>query len=500
MSTNQQTDTVTYAPFGSQNTQHLPHSSEAEQALLGLLMLNNDKFDDISGMLTPEHFYVTFHAEIFENMAQLLAKGFEANPISIYENLKSNHEDEENLKETLVTIMENASLTDNVRDLTNFVHNFYQQRQLISISTSLSSDATQIKVSEQDSEIQRIISQTESDLYTLGEAGSGGSAAVVLRDPIKNVLVHVEEVKKNQNKLIGATSGMQTVDDKIGGFQRSDLVILAARPSMGKTAFAVNVAVNAATAAMNNKPGGVPVALFSMEMSAEQLASRILSSEAKINSFKLQDGSLNNDEFDRLVAVSNTLNGMQLFIDDTPQLSISALRSRARRLRRQHNVGMIVVDYLQLMRGSSRRGENRVQEISEISQGLKAMARELDVPVIALSQLSRGVEARENKRPMLSDLRESGSIEQDADMVMFLYREDYYFEKAMGADPTEQAKEKLEQIKGVSELLISKNRKGPTCSVKLTFVPEHTTFKDYISQEVVNQYTQPNGGNTPPAF
>lgn len=473
--------TVTPLLQKGEETLHMPHSREVEEALIGLLMLDNAFFENVEDILIPDHFYTKFYGEVFRQMAILLEKGFEASPITLRETMKQQHDQEGDLKDYLVGIMENASLANDVTKLAETIRHYYVQRQLMEIGASTSNRAREIAVGDQQEDIENLISETEGELFKLGEQGESSNTFVDMRSPLKNVIEAAEEAKRNAGQLVGITSGLTDVDKKLGGFHRSDLIILAARPSMGKTAFSLNIAQNAAAALMNGKTGGAAVAVFSMEMSAEQLVARILAGSSKVDSHRLQSGQLDDEEFGRIVSVSNTLSDLKIFIDDQPQIPISTLRSRCRRLKRQHNIDMIVVDYLQLMRGSSaRKNESRVQEISEISMGLKTVARELNVPVIALSQLSRGVESRDNKRPMLSDLRESGSIEQDADVVMFLYREDYYLEKALGVSPTPEQLEELEKVKGVTELLISKNRKGPTTTVRLAFDAPTTTFKDYI--------------------
>ncbi|MFT7433241.1 MAG: replicative DNA helicase [Alphaproteobacteria bacterium] len=477
----------------AQTAKDLPHSSEVEQALIGLLMLNNDYYDEVEGELLPEHFYVKFNGAVYETMAQLLGKGFEASPMTIRENMRSSYDGDGDLANHLSGIMENASHAFRVKDLAIIVKNYYLQRQLIKVGQDLTHNAQDIPPSEQQDTIQNVISDVEQTLFKLVETGSTVTYQD-LKNPLKNVIDQIAEAKKYQGKLVGTTSGLTAIDAALGGFHKDELIILAARPSMGKTAIAINFAQNAAAAVKNNQFGGAGVGVFSMEMSAEQLTTRIIAAEARVNSFKIIDGSLDDEEFTRIQACANTLAEMPIIIDDTPAITIATFRSRARRMKRQFDIGMIVVDYLQLMRGSSKASQqNRVQEISEISQGLKAVARELAIPVIALSQLSRAVESRDNKRPMLSDLRESGSIEQDADVVMFLYREDYYFEKTLPpeVDRSEEMKEHLARIKGKAECIISKNRKGPTTTVALTFVPQFTLFKDYISPQSMDNY---NGG------
>ncbi len=472
-------------PALNTTTSNLPHSLEAEQTLLGSILLDNDLLDQLEGRLHPEHFYHPFHGHVFETIDKLVAKGFEANPLTVSENL-SNKEDlapGQDVNALLDKLLSQSYMPEDLNSIASIILATYMQRQLLAVGQELSGEAQRGGDWEKTLDI---LTTTEGKLFNLAESGQSQRTAQQLKNPLKEVIERAEAAKQRDSWLTGVTSGLKDLDKMISGFQHSDLIILAARPSMGKTALSVNVATNAAQALQLQKPGGAGVAVFSLEMSADQLAARILSSASGIDSNKLQQGNLTEQDFGRLVAVSNELAEMPLFIDDTPQLHINALRGRARRLVRQHNVGMIVVDYLQLMRGNGRGNDfNRVQEISDISQGLKAIARELNVPVIALSQLSRAVESRDNKRPMLSDLRESGSIEQDADIVMFLYREDYYLEKQLGAQPeagdekVQQQLERLEKVKGLTELLVSKNRKGATGAVTLQFQPETTTFHDY---------------------
>jgi replicative DNA helicase len=481
---------MTAAPTAQPNLattegQTLPHSLEAEQTLLGTLLLNNDMLDQLEGRLLPEHFFHAFHGQVFATIEKLVAKGFEANPLTVSQNLpeKDTLAPGQDVNALLDKLLSQSYMPEDVNSIASIILSTFLQRQLLTVGQELAQEAQRGGDWEGTLEI---LTNAEGKLFNLAESGQAQRTAQQLRDPLREVIERAEAAKKRDSYLTGVTSGLKDLDKLIGGFQHSDLIILAARPSMGKTALAVNVASNAASALQLQKPGGAGVAVFSLEMSADQLAARMLSSASGIDSNKLQQGNLNEKDFGRLVSVSNELAEMPLFIDDTPQLHINALRGRARRLVRQHNVGLIVVDYLQLMRGNGRGNDfNRVQEISDISQGLKGIARELNVPVIALSQLSRAVESRDNKRPMLSDLRESGSIEQDADIVMFLYREEYYLEKQLGAKPEEgdekvqQQLERLEKVRGLTELLISKNRKGSTGGVTLQFQPETTTFHDY---------------------
>lgn len=484
------------APIDGAKLPSYPHSVEAEQAILGALMLNNRLYDDLQGILLAGHFYVPFHARVFEAMEHLIGKGWKADPLTVRETIKdrATFEKDTDLMGHFTAMVENASLTTDVRAAAEIIYNHHLQRSLIDLGAGLANEAAADATPE---ETHSLITSTESSLFKLAESGSS-SEAQTLKNPIKAVIDQAHEARQNEGSITGVVSKFSKLDQMLGGFQRSDLIILAARPSMGKTAFVVNTAYNAARALASKDAGGAAVGIFSLEMSAEQLAGRILSSATGIDGNKLAKGQLDENDFTRLQAAAGELADLSLVIDDTAQLHINALRSRARRMKRQYNVGMIIVDYLQLMQAGSGRGGdfNRVQEISEISKGLKAIARELDVPVIALSQLSRAVEGRDNKRPQLSDLRESGSIEQDADLVMFLYREEYYKEKQFGPPSgwTPEQKALMKKIHGVAELLISKNRKGPTGAVYLQFTPHTTTFHDYQDETGYESSLEQMGG------
>lgn len=453
-----------------------PHSVEAEQALLGSIFLNNNVFHELEGLLKPVDFYVQAHGTVFESISQIMERGFVADPVTIADFLGPDTLDKIGGNNFLMELAERATTIINTKSYAKIIHSHAVERQLIDVGTELVNKAYAPEGSNPDD----LINHAEAELFKIAEGGAANSSYVSLREPLVNVIEQLEKVRASDSKITGVSTGFRDLDGLLGGWQNSELIILAARPSMGKTAFALNIAYNAAKALAENVPGGAGVAVFSLEMSAEQLAGRVLSSAASINLSDMAQGKIDGEKFGRLVQASDELSRLNLFIDDTPQLHISALRSRARRLKRQHNIGMIVVDYLQLMRGTA---DNRVQEVSEISQGLKGIARELDMPVIALSQLSRSVESRDNKRPQLSDLRESGSIEQDADVVTFLYREDYYLEKKIGANPTPEDQEQLEKVRGQGELLISKNRKGATSAVRLMFDGPTTSFKDYTGAE-----------------
>lgn len=466
-----------------QLTVQVPHSVAAEQALLGLLMVNNKQLDDLAGALLAEHFYVPLHASIFDALEKLINRGREANPITLRETLRGTpFDDEQSLLSHLTNMFENASLGQDVKSLSEIIHTTYLQRQLMGLGDSLRQQAT---TAHRHDEAQQVLEVVSGELFRLAETGSGSTTVRGLRDPLIEVITRAEQARKDGGGVTGVSTGFIDIDNLLGGLHKSDLVILAARPSMGKTSFAVNIAQNAAARLLTGGANGAAVGIFSLEMSADQLASRLLASAAGISSHQLTNGHLSDADFRRLTEAAGTLAELPLYIDDTPQLSVNALRARARRMKRQYGIGLLIVDYLQLMQGSkASSSDNRVQEVSEISQGLKTIARELNIPVIALSQLSRAVEARDNKRPQLSDLRESGSIEQDADLVVFLYREEYYLSRQLGAEDsmdekTMKMKEKLEQVRGKTEVLFSKNRKGPTGVVTLLFQAETTTFHNY---------------------
>jgi replicative DNA helicase len=469
-----------------------PHNRDAEQALLGAILLNNRAYEKVSEFLHPEHFAEPVHGRIYGAIGTLLGRGQIADPVT----LKHYFDRDESLTEVggsaYLAALANAVVSIlNAEDYGRLIFDLHLRRELIELGTNLVNTAYDPAV---DQPAQQQIEGAEARLFDLATFGQieGGfqDFGTVLTEAVRQA----EAAHKRQGKLSGVPTGLIDLDRKLGGLHSSDLLILAGRPSMGKTALATNIAFHAAQA---YRPGetkaedGAMVAFFSLEMSAEQLATRILAEQAEIASHKIRQGELAHAEFDRLVQAAQDLHRLPLYIDDTPALSVSAVRTRARRLMRQHGLGLIVIDYLQLLRGSSATSENRVQEISEITRGLKALAKELDVPVIALSQLSRAVESREDKRPQLSDLRESGSIEQDADVVMFVFREQYYLERAEPGRRPEEAEDKFnerhakwhercEEVWNTAEVIIAKQRHGPVGSVRLSFQGEFTKFGNHI--------------------
>jgi len=473
---------------GSAGYRELPHNIEAEQAVLGALLVNNDAAGRVGEFLLAEHFFEPAHQRIFDAANRLIERSQLANPVT----LKHFFEQEQTLTQVggaqyLGRLVGAAVTVYNVQHYARIVHDLAIRRGLIDIGEEILHDAVEAEV---DDGAQEQIERAEQRLFDLAEKGQREGGFQSFSATLTEAIRRADAAYKRDSRLVGLSTGLTDLDQKLGGLHRSDLIILAARPAMGKTAFVTNIAFDAARSfrAETDQQGqtraidGAVVGFFALEMSAEQLATRILSEQAGIPSERIRRGTIGEDEFFRVVEASQRLNEVPLFIDDTPALSIAALRTRARRLKRTHGLGLVVVDYLQLLRPSGRnRNDNRVQEISEITQGLKALAKELDVPVLAVSQLSRAVEQREDKRPQLADLRESGTIEQDADVVMFLYREEYYYERKEPEHDTPQHAEwlaKAERIHGIAEVIIGKQRHGPTGTVRLQFTRETTKFNN----------------------
>jgi replicative DNA helicase len=460
----------------------LPHNQEAEQGLLGALMIDNRAVERVSEILRPEHLFVPVHRRIYESILKLSDRGQTASPVT----LKNYFDEDPDLKdlggaEYLAELAASVYSIINVEDYAQRLYDLHMRRELITLGESIVNDSFSHDI-EKDAE--NIVEHAEAQLFSLAETGSGKGGFVSLRDSVLVALDHAEKAFHSDGGVTGVTCGLVDMDKKLGGLQSSDLLILAGRPSMGKTAFATTIAFNAAKAfADSGGKQGAITAFFSLEMSSDQLAGRILSMVSGISGDSIRKGNISQQEFTNFVAASQMMPQIPLYIDDTPALSISAVRTRARRLKRQHGLGLLVVDYLQLLRGTgSKQGmDNRVQEVSEITRGLKAIAKELNIPVIALSQLSRQVEQREDKRPQLSDLRESGSIEQDADVVMFVYREEYYLartEPEVGSDKHMEWQERMERAHNVGECIIAKARHGPIGTVRMLFNPNLTKFQD----------------------
>ena len=467
----------------------LPHSIEAEQQLLGAILTNNDLFERVAPILGAEHFYDPVHARIFETASARIAKNNLASPVT----LKAFLEDDAGLAELggpayLVRLAGAAISSFAVRDYAEMIYDMAIRRELIMVGNEIAAKAARVDV---DSEPKEQIIEAEQKLYALAEQGQTEQGFQSFLTAVTDAVKVANAAYQREGGLAGVSTGLVDMDKKLGGLHRSDLLILAGRPSMGKTSLATNVAFNIARAYKKGLTssgeegaidGGV-VGFFSLEMSAEQLATRILSEVAEIPSNQIRRGDFTESEFRRIVDAAKELEAAPLFIDDTPALPISQLAARARRLKRTHGLDVLFIDYLQLVRGTGR-SENRVNEISEITMGLKAIAKELDIPVIALSQLSRQVENREDKRPQLSDLRESGSIEQDADVVMFVFREEYYKEREKPGDHELDKmgiwQEEMERLHGKAEVVIGKQRHGPIGTVELSFEGQFTRFGNLI--------------------
>ena len=461
----------------------MPSNVLAEQILLGNFLVNNELIYKVSGFLDSDDFFSPLHSRIYEAILSTLDKGMIANPVT----LKNQFDKDEALKGTegsnyLGKLASLAANVINVQDYAKIISDLSIRRKLIAIASDIINDAydkeTELSANEQ-------IEHAENSLFTLDGTLKTTASFVPIKTSLDEALKKAQTAFKNKDEVTGISTGFIDLDALLGGFQDSDLVILAARPSMGKTALSVNFALNCCQYLIKKAKDEPPksVGYFSLEMSSEQLATRLLSMMSAINSSKIRTGHVTENDFSKIILASKELSALPFYIDDTPSLSISALRTRARRLAKRCNLGLILVDYLQLMRGSSKASEaNRVQEISEITQGLKAIAKELNVPVIALSQLSRAVEQREEKRPLLSDLRESGSIEQDADIVMFIYREDYYLLRKQPKEDTaehEKWQMQMEEVMNLTEIIVAKHRNGPVGNVKILFDPHTTKFVNF---------------------
>jgi len=462
----------------------LPKNIEAEQALLGALLINNELLHKVADFLQSTHFFEPAHQKIYQQIFNYNEKSLVATPIT----LKGVFDKDEVFKELggagyLVRLAAAATEIIDIKTYGLLIYDLALKRQLIDVGGDIVNQAYD---ESNDNTAEGQIEKAESRLFGLATDGSKDGAFAHLKIALGEAVASAEEAKKRGGGLMGISTSLADIDEKLGGFQDSDLLILAGRPSMGKTALAINFAFNCAENLAADSEGG-SVGVFSLEMSAEQLAMRMLSSATGLNATEIRRGELDDAGFAKLVEANDKLAKLPLHIDDTPALSISAIRTRARRLKRKHNLKLLVIDYLQLIRGSARSaGEGRTQEVSEITQGLKAIAKELNIPVIALSQLSRAVEQREDKRPQLSDLRESGSIEQDADIVMFIYREEYYLARKMpqeGTDAFTKWQEDMNRVRNLTEVIVAKQRNGPIGKVDLLFEINTTTFKNYVKDE-----------------
>ena len=461
--------------------QEIPSNIEAEQHLLGSVLVNNDIIDEIANIINSEKFYDPIHIKIYEVIENLNTKGMIANPITLKNHFEKNSGlDDVGGVEYLVKLTRFSSSIKQAIDYAKIVHENFVKRELIQISHHIKDDTLN---SDEDKSSDLIIEDAEKLLFDLAERGSFSQSFMKFNLALDQSISMAEQAMKNDQGIVGVPTGLTDLDEKLGGLHKSDLVIIAGRPSMGKTALATNIAYHAAKN-IQLKGSKSSIAFFSLEMSSEQLSTRILSEQSRIKSNDIRRGKATEEELGRYIETSRDIYDLPLYIDETPAITISTLSNRARRIKRLFGLNLIVVDYIQLMRTSSKRNDGRVQEISEITQGLKALAKELSVPVLALSQLSRAVEQRDDKKPQLSDLRESGSIEQDADVVLFVFREEYYEEKKqpkLGSIEHAEWQSKMSDIAGLAEILIGKQRHGPTGNIQVEFEGMYTKFKDLKS-------------------
>ena len=457
----------------------LPNNIEAEQAVIGSVLTSNEIFDDISSIISENNFYDPLHQKIYSAINNLIYKGMLANPITL-KSYFENEKDDLNVPEYLIKITKFATSSRQSIEYSKIIYDMYVRRELIKISENIIDNA---KSSDLNTNGQSIIEESEKILYDLAEKGSVSSSLIKFDDAVKQTIDMASSAYKNEEGIVGVPTGLRDLDDRLGGLHKSDLVIIAGRPSMGKTALATNIAFHAAKKIQESGRKSA-IAFFSLEMSSEQLSTRILAEQSRIKSNDIRRGKISEEQFEQFIETSKDISELPLYIDETPAISVAALSNRARRIKRLYGLDMLVIDYIQLMRASSAVKEGRVQEISEITQGLKALAKELTIPVLALSQLSRAVEQRDDKKPLLSDLRESGSIEQDADVVMFVYRESYYLKAKEPRPATVEHAEwqaKMNEVSHLAELIIGKQRHGPTGNVMLEFEEMFTKFKDAVN-------------------
>ena len=454
----------------------LPNNIEAEQSVIGSILVSNEIFDEISTIISNINFYDPMHQKIYNAIESLIYKGMLANPITL-KNYFEEEKDDLNIPEYLVKITKFSTSIRQAIEYSKIIYDMFVRRELIKISEQTIDSA---KVNDLDTNGQNIIENSERLLFDLAEKGSFRSSLIKFDDAMKQTIDMASAAYKNEGGIVGVPTGLRDLDDKLGGLHQSDLIIIAGRPSMGKTSLATNIAFNAAKSIQDNGSKS-SIAFFSLEMSSEQLSTRILSEQARIGSNDIRRGRISDEQFDQFLETSKNITELPLFIDETPAISIAAMSNRARRIKRLHGLDMIVVDYIQLMKGTSFNKDGRVQEISQITQGLKAIAKELGVPVVALSQLSRQVEQRDDHKPQLADLRESGSIEQDADVVMFVYREGYYLQRKEPRVATVEHAEwqaKMNEVAHLAEIIIGKQRHGPIGKITLEFEERFTKFKD----------------------
>jgi len=468
---------------------HVPYDIDVEQALLGAILADNRAMERASALIKPEHFYDPLHGRIFETMSQMIERGgVVVTPLTLHATMKADPGVIETGGQAYFEALKSAApAIPNVRDYANILKDLGIRRSLIRIGEDIVNTAYEAPI-EKNSKAQ--IEEAEKALYAVAETNKYGDGAVDFHQAMQRTVELATKAQARGGQISGVTSGFIEVDRLLGGLQPSDLLILAGRPGMGKTALGTNMAFHAARQYIRDVeagaeyPSGAPVLFFSLEMAAQQLSARILSEQAELEVWKIRNGRFAESEWEKFVLTMQDLSSLPLYIDDTGGISIAQIAARARRLKREKNIGLIIIDYLQLVE-PSRRHDNRVQEITEVTKGLKTLAKELNVPVLALSQLSRGVDARDDKRPVLSDLRESGSIEQDADVVMFVYREEYYLKsREPEAGTPEHAKwmEKLDRATNRAEVLVEKHRHGATRNIELVFEGQYTRFSNIADE------------------
>ena len=455
----------------------LPNNIEAEQAVIGSILVSNDIFDDVSIIIDNKKFYDPVHQKIFAAIENLISKGMLANPIT----LKNYFENDNSLAELegheyLVKLTKFSTTIRQAIEYSRIVYDMHVRRELIKISETMTENASNKIL---DLPGNKIIEDSERLLFDLAEKGSLNTSFIKFDQALNYTIEMASNAYKNEEGIVGVPTGLTDLDDRLGGMHNSDLLIIAGRPSMGKTALATNIAFHAAKK-LQEKGTKSSIAFFSLEMSSEQLSTRILAEQSRIKSNDIRRGRISEEQFDKFIETSKNISELPLYIDETPAISIAAMSNRARRIKRLHGLDLVVVDYIQLMSAANTR-DGRVQEISEITKGLKALAKELSVPVLALSQLSRAVEHRDDKKPQLSDLRESGAIEQDADVVMFVYRESYYLERKEPRPATVDHADwqaKMNEVSNLAEIIIGKQRHGPTGNINVEFEAMFTKFRD----------------------
>jgi len=469
---------------------HVPYDIEVEQALLGAILVDNRAIERVSSILKTEDFYDPLHQRLYEVMLTSTERGgMVLTPLTLHAAMKA----DPGLMEVgghayLAGLVQAAPAMPNVRDYANILHDLGVRRVLIGIGEDIVNTAYE---APHDKPPKAQIEEAEKALYRVSESAKYGAGPIDFAESLRRTVALAEKAQARGGRISGLITGFTDIDSLLGGLQPSDLIILAGRPGMGKSSLATNMAFHSARAYVQDMeagadvPRGAPVLLFSLEMAAQQLSARILSEQTEIDMWKIRNGKFSEQEWEKFVLAMQDLSTLPLYIDDTGGISMAQIAARARRMKREKNIGCIMIDHIQLVSGSGR-PENRVQEITEISKGLKVLAKELDVPVVALSQLSRGVDARDDKRPVLSDLRESGSIEQDADVVMFIYREEYYLKsREPDAGSPDHAKwlEKCERAHRRAELLVEKHRHGATNKIELFFDDRFTRFSNLAGDD-----------------